>query len=151
MTCTNVFSRKKKLHMQLCIYIYVCVLSHFNYVSLSVTLWIVVCKGPLSTGFSRQEYFSGFLPSSRESSQPRNWTCISFGSCTVDRFFYHWATGKVYIYMNTQNLSQYAYIQTHAYLYISTYIKCDVKTVFPHSFIFLLLEAKPSLWKVCFN
>ena len=45
----------------------------------------------------------------------------------------------------------YAYIQIHSYLHRSTYIKYDVKAVFPHSFIFLLLEAKPSLWKVCFN
>ena len=35
------------------------VLSHFSCVQLSVTLWAVAHQGPLSTGFSRQEYWSG--------------------------------------------------------------------------------------------
>ena len=39
----------------------VCVLNHFICVPLSVTLWTVVCQALLSTGFSRQEYWSGLL------------------------------------------------------------------------------------------
>ena len=40
---------------------------------LFVTLWTVVCQAPLSMGFSRQEYWSGFpFPSPEESSQPRD-------------------------------------------------------------------------------
>ena len=35
-------------------------LSHFSHVQLCATLWIVACQAPLSTGFSRQEYWSGF-------------------------------------------------------------------------------------------
>ena len=42
-----------------------CVLSCFSYVHLFVTLWTIVCQAPLSMGFFRQEYLSGFLPSSR--------------------------------------------------------------------------------------
>ena len=34
-------------------------LNHFSHVWLSVTLWTVACQGPLSRGFSRQEYWSG--------------------------------------------------------------------------------------------
>ena len=30
-------------------------------VQLSVTSWMVACQGPLSMGFSRQEYWSGLL------------------------------------------------------------------------------------------
>ena len=37
-----------------------CVLSHFSCVCLCVTSWTVVHQAPLSMGFSRQEYCSGF-------------------------------------------------------------------------------------------
>ena len=37
----------------------VCVLNHFGCARLSVTLWAVACQAPLSTKFSRQEYWSG--------------------------------------------------------------------------------------------
>ena len=36
----------------------VCILSHFNYVQLFVTLWTIACQASLSMGFSRQEYWS---------------------------------------------------------------------------------------------
>ena len=37
-----------------------CLLSHFSHVRLFVTLWTVALQAPLSMGFSRQEYWSGF-------------------------------------------------------------------------------------------
>ena len=37
-----------------------CVLGLFSYVWLLATLWIVACQASPSTGFSRQEYWSGF-------------------------------------------------------------------------------------------
>ena len=37
----------------------VCTLSHFSHVRLFATLWTVAHQDPLSTGFSRQEYWSG--------------------------------------------------------------------------------------------
>ena len=37
----------------------VCMLSHFSYVWLSVTLWIVAYQAPLPMGFSKKEYWSG--------------------------------------------------------------------------------------------
>ena len=50
-------------------------------------------RAPLSMGFSRQEYWSGYLPSressSRESSQPRDWTQVSW---IAGGFFTIWAT-----------------------------------------------------------
>ena len=36
-----------------------CTLSCFSHVWLSVTLWTVACQAPMSTGFSRQESWSG--------------------------------------------------------------------------------------------
>ena len=35
------------------------VLSHFSHVQLFATLWTLALQAPLSTGFSRQEYWSG--------------------------------------------------------------------------------------------
>ena len=35
-------------------------ISHFSHVQLFVTLWTVAHQAPLSIGFSRQEYWSGF-------------------------------------------------------------------------------------------
>ena len=41
---------------------HVCMLSHYSWVQLFVTLWTVACQAPLFMGFSRQEFWSG-LPS----------------------------------------------------------------------------------------
>ena len=68
-------------------------LSHFSHVQLFVTPWAVALQSPLSMGFSRQEYQSGlpFPPSSRVSSRPKDWTCVSCGSCITGGFFITWA------------------------------------------------------------
>ena len=36
-------------------------LNHFSRLQLFVPLWTVACQAPLSIGFSRQEYWGGFL------------------------------------------------------------------------------------------
>ena len=36
-----------------------CVLRRFSHVGLCATLWIAAHQAPLSTGFSRQEYWNG--------------------------------------------------------------------------------------------
>ena len=41
--------------------IYCAVLSRFSHVQLCATLWTVAHQAPQSTGFSRQEYWSGLL------------------------------------------------------------------------------------------
>ena len=48
----------------------VCTLSCFSYVWLFVTPWTVACQAPLSTGFSRQEYWSGLPFSSTPGDLP---------------------------------------------------------------------------------
>ena len=51
-----------------CIVLCVCVLSH---VRLFVTPWTVACQAPLSLGFSRQKYWSGFpFPTPGDLSDP---------------------------------------------------------------------------------
>ena len=37
-----------------------CLLSHFSRVRLSATVWTMTRQAPLSMGFSRQEYWSGW-------------------------------------------------------------------------------------------
>ena len=49
-------------------------LSHFSPVQLFMTLWTLACQALLSMGFSRQKYKWAAVPSSRESSWPRDWT-----------------------------------------------------------------------------
>ena len=44
----------------MCIHVCACVVSHFNHVGLCVTVRIAAHQDPLSKGFSRQEYWSGF-------------------------------------------------------------------------------------------
>ena len=53
--------------------------------------WTEACQAPLSMGFSRQDYWSGWVAIffSRGSSQPRERTQVSYAA---GRFFTHWAT-----------------------------------------------------------
>ena len=48
----------------------VCVLRHFSHVQLFTAPWTVAHQAPLSMEFSRQEYWSGQLPSSGDLSNP---------------------------------------------------------------------------------
>ena len=69
--------------------LYVCMLSRFNRVWFFATLWTVAHQASLSLGFSRQEYWSGLLPCSRGSSQPRDWTRVSYISSIGRQVLYH--------------------------------------------------------------
>ena len=58
-----------------CVCVCVCVCVHaksFSHVRLFTTLWTIACQAPLSKGFSRQEYWSGFpFPSTGDLPNPR--------------------------------------------------------------------------------
>ena len=57
-------------------------------VRLFVTPWTVAHQAPLSMGFPRQEYWSGFpFPSPGDSIRPRDQTWVSCISCIAGRFF----------------------------------------------------------------
>ena len=54
------------------------------------TLWAIASQGPLSMGFSRQEYWSGFVVSFwKGSSQPRDETCVSCIAGGIFFFFFY--------------------------------------------------------------
>ena len=59
-------------------------LSHFSHLQLFATLWTVARQAPLSMGFSRQEYWSGFpCPLPGDLPDPG----IELQSCITGRFF----------------------------------------------------------------
>ena len=60
-------------------------------VSNSATPWTVACQAPLSTGFPRQEYWSGLPFLSPGDPRPTDQAWVS---CTAGRFFIIWATKK---------------------------------------------------------
>ena len=66
-----------------------CMLSCFGCVQLFATLWTVARQAPLSTGFSRPEYWSGLpCPSPGDlPDRPRNWTAVSYVFCAGGEFF----------------------------------------------------------------
>ena len=57
-------------------------LNHISHVWPFATLWNVAHQDPLLVGFSRLEYWVA-MPSSRISSRLRDWTHISYVSCTT--------------------------------------------------------------------
>ena len=70
-----------------------CVLRHFHHVWLFVTLWTIARQTPLSIGILQARILEWVaMPSSRGSSQPRDWTHISYVSCIDSLILYHWAT-----------------------------------------------------------
>ena len=65
-----------------------CMLSCFSHVWLFGTLWTAACQALLSMGILQARILEWVaMPSSRRFSWPRNWTCISCGSCLAGGFF----------------------------------------------------------------
>ena len=65
-----------------------CVLSHFSHVHLCATLQTVACQSPLSMGIFLARILKWVATSSpRGSSQPKDPTHVSSGSCITGRFF----------------------------------------------------------------
>ena len=73
-----------------CILTPACMLNCFSRVQLFATLWTAAHQALLSVGFSRQEYWGG-LPysSSTGSYQPKDWTHVSYVSCTGQWVLHH--------------------------------------------------------------
>ena len=66
-----------------------CMLDHFRYVQLFVTLQTVACQAPLSMGFFKQEYWSG-LPCPPPGDLPNpGIKPESYISCIGRRVLYH--------------------------------------------------------------
>ena len=65
-------------------------------------------------GFPRQEYWSQLsCPPLEESSQPRDWTCISYGSCIAGRFFTAEPLGKLFDIHNNKLLNSNDHFQIY--------------------------------------
>ena len=69
----------------------VCMLNRFSHVRLFETPWTIAHQAPLSTGFSRQEYWSG-LPSSSPEDLPQPGIKTWVSCIVADIFFTIWAT-----------------------------------------------------------
>ena len=91
------------LSIMLLIYLYVCVcVCIHGHTSCTCSVvpdsseisGAVACQVPLSIGFPRQEYWS--ISFFRGSSQPRDWTHVSWVSCIVRQILYHWVTRKAH-------------------------------------------------------
>ena len=100
---TNVFSRKKeKIHMHLCIYMCVCVKSLQLCPTLCDTMDCSLQGSAAHRSFQARILQWVSVLSPREASQPRNWTCISFGFRTAGRFFTtEWLEKPIYTYIHT--------------------------------------------------
>ena len=62
----------------------------FSHVQLFVTLWSVAHQAPLSSGFPKQDYWSGLpFPPWGNLPDPRNWPCVSRSSYTGRWILYH--------------------------------------------------------------
>ena len=71
---------------------------HFNHILLFATLWTVACQASVSMGILQARILVWVvMPSSRGSSQARDWTHVSCISCISGRFFTHWATWEALI------------------------------------------------------
>ena len=69
-----------------------CELSHSVVSNSLVTSSTIARPAPPSMGFSRQDHWGGLLSFSKGPSWPRDWTCISYGSCIGRRILHQWAT-----------------------------------------------------------
>ena len=82
---------RNSINMHARVHAYVLNLS--SWVWLFATAWTVARQGPLSMGFSKQEYWSGLpFPPPKDLPNPEIWTHISYDFCIGRWILYHWAT-----------------------------------------------------------
>ena len=92
-----------------------CMLSCFSCIQLFVTLWSVAHQAPLSTGIPQARILQWVsMPSSRGSSQPRDWTCVSYVSRIGRWVLYH---GPHWGNPNKNPMSGNRYFQTENLLF----------------------------------
>ena len=73
----------------------VCLLSHFSLVQLFAMLWTVTHQDPLSIGFSKQEYWSGWpCPPPGDLAKPGNEPTFLISPCIGKQAIYHYCKPK---------------------------------------------------------
>ena len=89
----------------------------FSHVQLFVTPWTVACQGPLSMGFSRQEYWSGLpFPPPRNLPDP-GIKPLSFASpALAGKFFTTEPPGKPCVNVIETNSFSFVFFFTHMYI-----------------------------------
>ena len=88
------------------VYVYVGVLSRFSHTRLFATPWTVACQAPLSTGFPRQEYWSGLpFPSPGDLPNPRTEPASPMSPALSGLFFTISATWKACMYKFIYNIN----------------------------------------------
>ena len=108
----------------------VCMLNHFSCVWLCVALWTVAYQAPLSMGFSRQEYWSGFpcppprdlLDSGIESTSLRS-------PALVGRFSTTSITWEIWIHVICVHVSKINVLWVTKYWYWLKMLLCQQRSV----------------------
>ena len=123
-------------------------LSHFSHVRLFVAPWTAAPQVPVSMGFSRQEYWSGWVAmlSSRGSSRPRDQTHVSYVFCISRRVLYYCTIWEATII--SQSLLKFMSIESvmlsnHPIL---CHPLCLLPSVFPSIRVFSNVSALHSRW-----
>ena len=81
--------------------------SHFRRIRYFATLWTVASQAPLSMGILQARMLKWVaISSSRESSQPRDLTCISYVSCIGRQVLYTSATWEAPLFSSVQSPSR---------------------------------------------
>ena len=108
-----------KIGWQCCVCVCVCVISCWILIDYFETPWIVAHQAPLSTEFSRQEYYSGltFLLQGIFPIQGLNPHCIS---CIDKWILCHWATWEA------QAVLKYSLLFCHFGRGLSTSVTCII-------------------------
>ena len=113
-SCSGNKTYTNKIILCVCVHIMcACMLSHFSCVRLFGTLWTVAYQTHLSIGFSKQEYWNGFicpLPGNLPDPEIQAMSLIS--SALSGRFFTISGTWKAHI----------LHIYIYKYIYMSLYI-----------------------------
>ena len=120
-------------------------LSRFSFVLLFVALWTIVCKGPLSMGFSRQEYWSGLLfppPGDLPNPGIKLVSLVSYVSCIGKQAFYHLC------HLGTQSLMRVLFLNHFNFLFCKTSKQRNIQLLFPC--IFNIFTANYHLKKILF-
>ena len=82
------------------VYMCACMLNHFSHVQFFVTLWTIAHQSPLFMGFSRQEYWSGWLcPAPEDLPNPKMEPKSLMSPALAGSFFTTSATWEAWTYV----------------------------------------------------
>ena len=116
----------------------------------SNSLWPMNCSLPDSSvhGILQARILEWVaMPSSRASSWPRDWTCISGVSCIAGRFFTYWVTWAITLWIHFPLLCTLYYLFLASEFFVSLSQKYQVVRICLY-FLVLSKTIKKKIWKV---